>query len=257
MHLLLTPQTSAVQTVAEWQIEAPGLDDPHGFIDAFGNRAHLATLTAPDPALTILVSGIADTHDRNGIVGRLPRDPVPALFMRQTPLTKPVGSITSKLRNAQKATGEDRIALLHTLMGRVAEVMSSDTSSQSQTAGEQSQSQSLSDDDAPPAPERAAAYAQAFVGAARAIGIPARYVNGYLCSDDTSMPALHAWAEAWDESLGWIGFDPLLGLCPTERHVRLSCGLDAAMATTVRAVPMLDAPRTTSLAVSAAPLTGP
>ena len=39
--------------------------------------------------------------------------------------------------------------------------------------------------------------------------------------------AHHAWAEAWIESLGWVGFDVANRVCPTDRYVRLACGLDA------------------------------
>jgi transglutaminase-like putative cysteine protease len=42
--------------------------------------------------------------------------------------------------------------------------------------------------------------------------------------------AHHAWAEAWVESLGWVGFDIANRICPTERHVRLATGLDATYA---------------------------
>src|SRR5687767_13599291 len=86
-HLLLTPQTSAAQTVREWRIEVEGLDDPGGFIDAYGNRAHLASQTRPEAELTISVAGVVETHDRSGVIGRLAGEPVHALFRRVTPLT--------------------------------------------------------------------------------------------------------------------------------------------------------------------------
>ncbi|KVN12738.1 MULTISPECIES: transglutaminase family protein [unclassified Burkholderia] len=36
----------------------------------------------------------------------------------------------------------------------------------------------------------------------------------------------HAWAEAYVEGLGWVGFDPFMNRCPDERYVRLAAGLD-------------------------------
>jgi transglutaminase-like putative cysteine protease len=74
-----------------------------------------------------------------------------------------------------------------------------------------------------------------FLGAARALAIPARYVTGYLWHEGAGR--FHAWAEAWDDGLGWIGFDPLLDLCPAECHVRLASGLDAFGTMPIRAVP--------------------
>lgn len=250
MHLLLTPQSSSVQTVKEWQVDVPGLDDGAGFIDAYGNRAHLATQTKPEPEMTVMASGVVATHDRNGVVGRLERDPVPALFTRVTPLTKPIGAITSKLRSLPKS-GQERISLLHTLMERVAEVIGGESTGQSQSQSQdgQSQSQTQGSDEALPG---ASEYAHAFVGAARALDIPARYVTGYLAAEGDVAAAFHAWAEAWDDGLGWIGFDPMLELCPTERHVRIACGLDAASTPPVRAVPMVASPQTLLVVASQA-----
>src|SRR6218665_335072 len=114
-HLLLTPQSSSVQTVREWRIEVEGLDDAAGFIDAYGNRAHLASQTKPGAELGVSVAGIVDTHDRSGVVGRLQGDPVPALFRRTTALTKPIGTIVSRFRSAPR-TGKDPIPPLHRLI---------------------------------------------------------------------------------------------------------------------------------------------
>ena len=36
----------------------------------------------------------------------------------------------------------------------------------------------------------------------------------------------HAWAEAFVPELGWVGFDPANGICPTDAHVRVAVGLD-------------------------------
>ena len=141
MHLLLTPQSSSVQTVKEWQLDAPGMDGASGFIDAYGNRAHLATQTRPEPELAVTASGVVVTHDRNGVVGRLDRDPVPALFTRATPLTRPIGAITTKFRSAPKS---DRIALLHGLMARVAEVLEAPAAAPSQSQSQDGRGQSQS-----------------------------------------------------------------------------------------------------------------
>ena len=61
--------------------------------------------------------------------------------------------------------------------------------------------------------------------------IPARYVTGYLVTDqEAPAEAHHAWAEVYLDGLGWVGFDPANHICPTERYVRLACGLDAGSA---------------------------
>lgn len=251
-HLLLTPQSGPTQTVREWRVEVEGLDDPQGFMDAYGNRALLASQTRPPAELVIAVSGVVETHDRHGVLGRIAGEPVPALFRRTTPLAKPIGAIVSRLR-ALPRNGADRIPLLHTLMARVGEVLApaEATQSQSQETGGQSQSQSQSAGNGSRSTASATDHAHAFIGAARALDIPARYVSGYLYGDDAPAAGPHGWAEAWDDGLGWIGFDPLLAICPTDRHVRVATGLDALSAVPVRSVPVVGSPADLKLVVSA------
>jgi transglutaminase-like putative cysteine protease len=58
-------------------------------------------------------------------------------------------------------------------------------------------------------------HAHVFIGAARLLGVPARYVSGYLLMDaSTAQDAGHAWAEAHVPGLGWVGFDPSNEICP-------------------------------------------
>jgi transglutaminase-like putative cysteine protease len=77
-----------------------------------------------------------------------------------------------------------------------------------------------------------------FLAAARYLDIPARYIAGYLQMADgrIEQEAGHAWAEAFIPDIGWVGFDPANGLCPTEAYVRVAVGLDAIGAAPVRGV---------------------
>lgn len=244
-HVLLTPVTGPTQTVREWSIEMPGFAEAAEFTDAFGNRAQLVSQLKPEAELVITVAGVVETVDRNGVIGRVQGDIPPALYRRPTPATKAAGAITSKFRAVPK-TGQARIALLHGLMARVAEVIGGTEQTRSQDGQSQSQLQG--------AVERRAAseYAHAFIGAARGLDIPARYVTGYLHGSETEPPALHAWAEAWDDGLGWIGFDAMLELCPTDRHVRVAVGLDATSTMPVRAHPAVGTPQVLTMSVEAA-----
>ena len=57
----------------------------------------------------------------------------------------------------------------------------------------------------------------------------------HLEEDDTAV-AHHAWAEAFTEDLGWIGFDPANRICPSVHYVRLAVGLDARGAAPLRGI---------------------
>ena len=242
-HLLLTPRSGATQTVIEWAIEMPGFAAAESFTDAYGNLAQLVCQGRPEGELTIAVAGLVETFDRHGVVGKPADEPVPALFRRQTALTRPIGAITSKFRSAPQA-GKERIALLHGLMMRVGEVLGE--AEQTQTQDGQSQSQSQGG-----ARATASEYAHGFIGAARSLEIPARYVTGYLAGSEEQPAAFHAWAEAWDDGLGWIGFDAMLGYCPTDLHVRLAAGLDALSTVPVRSIPAVGTPQLLGLSVEA------
>ncbi|OYW37632.1 MAG: hypothetical protein B7Z42_09760 [Brevundimonas sp. 12-68-7] len=66
----------------------------------------------------------------------------------------------------------------------------------------------------------------------------ARYISGHLHRTDgiENQEAAHAWAEAWVEDLGWVGFDAANGISPTEHYVRVACGLDALGASPIRGI---------------------
>lgn len=61
----------------------------------------------------------------------------------------------------------------------------------------------------------------------RMLGIPARYVSGYICpSTEASRGegATHAWIEAYIPFYGWLGIDPTNNIITSEHHVKLAVG---------------------------------
>jgi len=233
-HVLLTPLTTPQQRVERWSIEMPGFAEAATFRDGFGNRAHLVSQTRPGDTLVVTVSGIVETTDRAGVLGRLEFDPPAAIFRRQTGQAKPDAALTADI---DPSAG--RIGALHEIMRRVHE-----TTGMRQTQSGEGQQQSMGSASAPE-------LAQSFIAAARALEIPARYVTGYLFDEDDGA-AFHAWAEALDEGLGWIGFDPLLNLCPTDRHIRVASGLDVTGTMPLRTVPAWPEMPVETVAITAA-----
>ncbi len=220
-HLLLSALPTPQQKIERWSIEMPGFAEAAVFRDGFGNRAHLVNQIKPESEIVVTVSGAVETIDRAGVLGRLEYDPMPAMFRRPTEATRADPALLEGLSDKG-----GRIALLHELMDRV-HALAPDKQVQEQDG--QSQSQMLAE-----AKDTAAAV-HAFLGAARALEIPSRYVTGYLIDEDQAK--FHAWAEAWDEGLGWIGFDPVMNICPASSHLRVASGLDATSTMPVRCVP--------------------
>jgi transglutaminase-like putative cysteine protease len=78
-------------------------------------------------------------------------------------------------------------------------------------------------------------FAHIFIALARSVGIPCRYVSGYLFHrtegdhpDRSAEDGSHAWAEAFLPGIGWVGFDPTNNLLAGERHIRVAIGRDYA-----------------------------
>jgi transglutaminase-like putative cysteine protease len=76
-------------------------------------------------------------------------------------------------------------------------------------------------------------FAHTMIALLRRVGIPARYVSGYLYRSredhDRSIPdATHAWVDVLFPHLGWVGFDPTNNLVAHHRHIRSAIGRDYA-----------------------------
>jgi transglutaminase-like putative cysteine protease len=76
-------------------------------------------------------------------------------------------------------------------------------------------------------------FAHIMIALVRPLGIPCRYVSGYLFHrvedhDRSEQDASHAWIEALLPGLGWVGFDPTNNLVAGERHIRTAVGRDYA-----------------------------
>jgi transglutaminase-like putative cysteine protease len=142
------------------------------------------------------------------------------VFLRETTQTKPDGTIRAL---AESAHGKDTLSKLHALLGAVrdrVEYVPGATDTHTSAADALADGKGVCQD-----------HAHIFIAAARTLQIPARYVTGYLVlGEEGTAEAHHAWAEAWVDSLGWVGFDVANRVCPTERYVRLACGLDAGYA---------------------------
>lgn len=71
----------------------------------------------------------------------------------------------------------------------------------------------------------------------RMVGIPARYVSGYICPKNHELRgegATHAWVEAYIPFHGWIGLDPTNNCIAGDRHVRLAVGRNFTDCTPVK-----------------------
>jgi len=79
-------------------------------------------------------------------------------------------------------------------------------------------------------------FANLFICLARLIGVPARYVCGYLYTgpkhpNARMADASHAWVQVYLPEVGWKGFDPTNGVITQTDHVRAAVGRNYVDAT--------------------------
>lgn len=76
-------------------------------------------------------------------------------------------------------------------------------------------------------------FAHLQIACLRSLGLPARYISGYLLTRPppgkerlVGADESHAWLGVWLPSFGWVEFDPTNGLMPGNEHIVLGWGRD-------------------------------
>lgn len=109
-------------------------------------------------------------------------------------------------------------------------------------------------------------FAHLLIGAARSLGLPARYVSGYLrtlppegVEDWRGAAASHAWVQLWTGDpeaggVGWLDLDPTNGVMAGVDHVTLAWGRDYDDVCPLRGVIVGGGSHTLSVAVRVEPV---
>ncbi len=194
----------------------PGFADAASFHRRLRQPGAPGEPVKPEAELVVTVTGVVETIDRNGVLGRLPGDP-PA--PRCSPPTDGADQADRghhrKFRSMRRRDGQGRIALLHALMARVGEVLDGGEQSQSQDGQSQSQSQ--------------AAQSQ---GRGRTSPMPSSARRGRWKSRRAMSAAISTPTKRRRRcmpgpkpgTMGWAGSGSTrcCDICPTDRHVRRS-----------------------------------
>jgi transglutaminase-like putative cysteine protease len=95
----------------------------------------------------------------------------------------------------------------------------------------------------------------------RSLGLPARYVSGYLRTlPPPGRPRLvgsdasHAWCAAWCPRFGWVDFDPTNNCVPSDGHITLAWGRDYSDVSPIRGVLLGGAKHSLKVGVDVMPL---
>lgn len=226
--LRLTPRSTRNQKVLNWKTEITGGKQELHYLDHLGNHTELVSFKMQTRDLAITCSGEVETSDNAGVLG--PHRGYAPLwyFLKPTELTRPGKNLNTLLKTFRKdaedaENANEEIARLHDLSAFIGEEVKYEigaTTSESNVEEVLETGKGVCQD-----------HTHLFVAAARELGHPARYVSGYLhMKDKTDQDACHAWAEAYIEHLGWVGFDVSNGISPDENYIRIALGRDYAEA---------------------------
>ena len=219
--LRMTPATTQRQRVLHWHLDVPGKATP--WTDAFGNLCHCLVLEGANQEIVLRARGTVELSDTDQ--GE-PEGPVPhAVYLRPTALTVMDPAMQSFIEPFRSTVKSRPYMALHDVMLALLERMPyatgvthvGDSAAQSFAKGK-----GVCQD-----------HTHVFLACARYLGVPARYVSGYLHSAQNEQVASHAWAEAWVGGR-WIGYDVSNSTDADQGHIRLAQGLDYEDASPVR-----------------------
>lgn len=217
-RLRLTPKATQGQKILSWNMDFECAQRELEYDDQHFNRVTLLSIEPGAREVVVRCEGVVDTEDRSGVIGQHSGHLPLWSFLSQTPLTRPGAQVKQMLRSYSGNSG-DKVEFLHALSSRILENVEYKTGETNvDTTAEEAwvRGGGVCQD-----------HAHIFIGAARAMDIPARYVSGYLMMDDRiDQEATHAWAEAHVDGLGWVGFDVSNGISPDPRYVRVATGRD-------------------------------
>jgi transglutaminase-like putative cysteine protease len=217
-RLRLTPKSTNGQKVLDWRMDCEGARIEVEYEDHNCNRTTLVSVEPGASTVAVHCRGTAVTADNHGVIGQHSGSMPLWAFRAQSALTRPGPKVRSIMAGID-VPRDEVLGQLHCLSTLVLEAVAYvPGETLVHTTGEEAAliGAGVCQD-----------HAHIFIGAARALGIPARYVCGYLMMDDRiEQEAGHAWAEAHVDGLGWVGFDVSNGISPDERYVRVATGRD-------------------------------
>jgi transglutaminase-like putative cysteine protease len=211
-QLRLTPQSGFGQRVKCWEIRVNGKMQPHA--DTYGNASHTLVVDTPHHEIEITARGEVET----GLDIPPQHDILPlSVYLRATPLTAVDERLACFARTFALTDGGLDQAGLEALMQAVREQVvyqRGSTGVHTNAAEAFAAGEGVCQD-----------HAHIFTACCRHLGVPARYVSGYLFTQDGYLAESHAWADAWMHG-EWLSFDVSNGQRTNGIHVRLATGLD-------------------------------
>jgi transglutaminase-like putative cysteine protease len=209
-YIKMTPQSNLHQQVTGWQISIPG--EKQYKKDAFNNIWLTSSQTEPYQQMLIMAQGIVEINTDNqlGLQDAL----APAVFLQPTTATLCNDEMIAfaEYYLPQKSWSNFQ-KLAEALLQYMPYITASTTVTHTAIASFSAQQGVCQD------------HSHVLIAMAKVMGIPARYVSGYLYVNNQSHLASHAWAEVYLEGR-WHMIDVSNQLFSPQSHVYVAVGRD-------------------------------
>jgi transglutaminase-like putative cysteine protease len=104
-------------------------------------------------------------------------------------------------------------------------------------------------------------FAHLMIGCLRSVGLPARYVSGYILTHPSAgqmrligADASHAWVSVFSPDWGWVDFDPTNRSLVQHEHITLGWGRDFSDVTPMRGIVLGGGQQILGVSVTVSPL---
>ena len=238
MEVRMHPRTDQAQRCFTFQLSVNPKARIFGFIDHLGNHVHHFDLPAHHRALTIVADSLVNVDPLDPLPSALPysawdeldgliRDGDHWPMLQSSQYARGSAQLDAFAREHQilDRDGRDPLTLLTHVadaINRGFEYVKKSTGVNSPIEVSLGARQGVCQD-----------FSHIMIAIVRNLGIPCRYVSGYLHHDElhhdrSAEGATHAWVEALVPGIGWVGFDPTNGVITGSRHIRTAIGRDYA-----------------------------
>lgn len=222
----MAPPSDEDQTALRYRLRITPQAPVTSYRDGFGNRVDLFNVAKPYRELVVQATSFVRTHRRPagerlaGVDCPAPGsepEPAEALeFLRPSPLVDRGAALDAFLGGLPCPSGP----MLGALRGIVEAVRGRLKYEKKVTTARTPLSEAM-------ALGRGVCQdiAHLFLGTCRGLGLPARYVSGYV--NHPGELATHAWCQVWaGDRAGWVDVDPTAGVFPGDDHVVTAVGRD-------------------------------
>lgn len=225
----LTPLTDADQIVSHTRLDVQPTPWTYTYTDYFGTQITAFEVLDPHDSLQVTSTSTVHTNRQELPDAVLSWEEVAdssvsdrwTEYLAHSPVVAPTDDLRERcvqLRSESARPGDAARALCALVYAKM-EYRSGSTSVKSSGAEAWEQRSGVCQD-----------MAHVVIGGLRTMGIPARYISGYLHPKrepeigDTVRGESHAWVEWWDD--GWHAFDPTNDKVPGDRYVVITAGRD-------------------------------